>query len=144
MLLTSFVSARAAHDARRGVTRNEAFAAFVAGPGRLLFAQGFFFLSVLTALLTAVNCRYCTTVVAQCSPPVQCGNSTKVFNYDQYYDFDAAGFAHMNWKMWDSDGTNADLFYANNTSGAWVGSKLVTGIDCRLVITPDQVIYFFY
>jgi hypothetical protein len=50
----------------------------------------------------------------------------------------------MTWKMWDDDGTNADLFYANDVGGSWSGSKLVTGSDSRLIITPDQVIHFFY
>ncbi|MGQ9580522.1 MAG: hypothetical protein ACUVT8_06200 [Armatimonadota bacterium] len=98
----------------------------------------------LVIVIPTVTILTATSAIAQWSAPIQCSNSTKVFTFWQFYDFDAAGKIHMTWKMWDNDGTNADLFYANNTTGAWSGSKLVTGSESRLIITPDQVIHFFY
>ncbi|MDH7601290.1 MAG: hypothetical protein QHI38_03995, partial [Armatimonadota bacterium] len=97
-----------------------------------------------TAIALVMGCILTTSANGQWSQPIQCSNSSKVFTYYPFYDFDAAGKIHMTWKMWDDDGTNADLYYANNTSGSWSGAKLVTGSDSRLIITPDQVIHFFY
>lgn len=98
----------------------------------------------LFSLVLALVCIAGSNAIGQWSAPIQCSNSTKVFTFYPCYDFDAAGKIHMTWKMWDNDGYNADLFYANNVSGSWSGAKLVTGSDSRLIITPDQIIHFFY
>lgn len=82
------------------------------------------------------------TAQAQWSAPIQCSNSPKIFSYWQFYDFDANGNIHICWRNWD-DGI-PDIYYANNTSGTWTQSKINNAKNNILVITPDQVIHYFW
>lgn len=98
---------------------------------------------LVTPALTALLMLATIGAHAQWSAPIQCSNSSKMFTYWQFYDFDANGNIHMCWRNWD-DGT-PDIFYATNASGVWAQSKINNAKNNILVITPqDQVIHYFW
>ncbi|MEI6916456.1 MAG: fibronectin type III domain-containing protein, partial [Armatimonadota bacterium] len=92
--------------------------------------------------MVAVISGLARPVSAQWSAPVQVSSAPKIFTFVQSYDFDANGHIHMVYRNWDSG--QARIYYATNMSGAWVQTSLLDGDNNFLVITPDQVLHFFY